>query len=257
MCLTENDYLKKYDIRLLVISRSRYKSIKKNTCKIFPDWVEVLVPESEKALYAKEIPNPLLTVPDEIVGLGALRNWVLDNFPEETVIMIDDDIQRIYSLTGVRSRIIKSKEEAVQILINAAIMCKDAGLHCFGFSQTDIRKYRGTEPFGLVSWIGCVVGVVGRKYRFRNDKFKVDIDYCLQNLATDRVLWIDNRYYFAQNRDNNMGGNSIWRTEEELQKSVETLQKKWGVYIKISNKKHANNVKISLNVARKQAIKYE
>lgn len=252
--MTEKDYLKKYNIKLLILSRGRANSITTN--KILPEWVEILVPDDEIEQYKATVENPLLTIPTEIKGLGKVRNWVLDNFKEETIIMIDDDITHLYCLTGEKTRDVTDEEEVVQVLINTAVMAKDLNCHCFGFSQTDIRKYNATEPFKFNSWIGGVIGIIGRKYRFRNDKYKVDIDYCLQCLLVDRIIFQDCRYFFWQNRDNNKGGNSSFRTEEEYNKSIETLCDKWGDCLKISNQ-HKSQVKINLNVKRKQAIKYE
>jgi hypothetical protein len=201
------------------------------------------------------IKNPIVTIPDEIEGLGQLRNWVLDHYTEETVIMVDDDINHFYCLTEYRTRDVKDPEEVVQAIINTAVMAKDAGVHCFGFSQTDIRKYNATEPFKLNGWVGCIIGVIGRKYRFRNDKFKVDIDYCLQNILVDRKVWIDSRYYCSQARDNNLGGNAKFRTNEEFDKSLNSLLDKWGSALKLG--KHKGQVRLSISVKRKQAIKYE
>ena len=252
--MTEKDYLKKYDIRIIIISRGRSETITTN--KIFPDYIEVLVPDSEKELYENNIDNPILTIPDEVKGLGEVRNWCLENFNEEILVMVDDDISRLYCLSEPLSKEIKDPEEVVQIIINAAVMAKDMNVHCFGFSQTDIRKYNGTEPFKLSTWVGCVIGIVGRKYKFRKDKFKVDIDFCLQNLLVDRIIFCDNRYLFSQKRDCNVGGNSIFRTDEEYKKSVESLSNKWGKYLKIKNN-YSSNIRINLNVQRRQSIEYE
>ena len=219
---------------------------------MFPDWVEVLVPDDEEALYKAKVKNPILTIPAEVKGLGEVRNWVLEHFSEEIVVMIDDDIARLYCLTGERSLEISDPDEVVQVVINTAVMAKDLGIHVFGFSQTDIRKYNGTEPFTLASWVGGVIGVIGRKYTFRKDKYKVDIDYCLQNLLVDRILWQDNRYLFSQKRDNNKGGNSLFRTETDFNKSVQSLKDKWGDNINVGTFK--GQIKIRLNVKRRQAI---
>lgn len=218
-----------------------------------PEFIEVLVPESEREKYKKRISNPILTVPDEVKGLGPLRNWVLDNFKEEIIVMMDDDLTNMYCLTGEFSRKITDPDEAFQIIVNTAVMAMDSGAKCFGFAQTDIRKYNGTSPFQLNRWIGAVVGVIGRDLRFRNDKFKVDIDFCLKNLLYNRYLWVDDRYYFNQNRNNNTGGNSLFRTDEEYQKSLDSLKRKWGVYLK-ETKSHKTDINLKLNVKRKQDL---
>lgn len=241
-----------YNIKVLILSRGRSDEV--TTVALLPDYIEILVPVSEREAYATKYKNPILVIPDEVVGLGAVRNWVLDNFKENIVIMLDDDIKCVYSLTAAFSRRITDKEELLQVLINTAVMANDLGLHCFGFSQTDIRKYSACEPFKLTGWVGCCMGVIGRKYRFRDDKYKVDIDYCLKNLLVDRILWIDSRYYFAQNRDNNKGGNSIFRTKADFDKSVETLLAKWHPYLK-RGKDHQSQMKLSINVKRKQDVK--
>jgi len=212
----------------------------------------MLVPESEKENYSIQYPNPILTIPDSEEGLGRVRNWILDNFREEIIIMVDDDIKYFYCLSGVLTERISDKEKFLQILINTAVMAKDLEVCCFGYSQTDIRKYKGYEPFVLSGWVGCIIGIIGRKYRFRDDKYKVDIDYCLQTLLNERVIWIDSRYYAAQLRDNNMGGNSIWRTQEAFNASIESLKAKWKGCLRIAYVK--TQVHISFTFKRRGAI---
>lgn len=253
MSLTERDYLKKYDIKILILSRGRYNTI--STHKLLPNYIEVLVPVSEKNLYEEKIDNPILTIPDEVKGLGQVRNWVLDNFKEETIIMIDDDIDRFYCLTGLHAKQIDDPDEFIQILINTAVMAQDMGVHCFGFSQTDIRKYKPYEPFKLCTWVGCIIGVIGRDDKFRDDKFKVDIDFCLKKILRDRIILCNDMYFAIQSRDNNSGGNATYRTEDEYNKSLDSLCEKWGRFLKKGT--HKSQVRLKLNVERKQKIDYE
>lgn len=238
----------------MILSRGRSNSI--STVNLLPDWVEVLVPESQRSDYEAAVDNPIITTPDDVCGLGTLRNWCLDNFSEEIVIMLDDDIQKFYCLTGAKSRAVYG-EEFVQVLINTAVMAQDIGAGMFGFYQTDIRKYKGYDPFSLCGWIGTIVGVIGRKHRFRNDKFKVDIDYSLQNLLIERIIFMDTRYYAGNFKDSNRGGNSEFRTRESFERSIETLEKKWGRCIKVSRDRFKGQCKISLDVKRKQSIRME
>lgn len=210
----------------------------------------MVVPESERHEYELSIENPIITTPDDVKGLGRLRNWCLDHFSEESVIMVDDDIMHFYCLSGERTENVRDPLEIVQILINTCVMSRDAGAKIFGFFQTDIRKYKGYDPFSLSGWVGTIIGVNGRKYRFRDDKFKVDIDMCLQTLLVDRIIWMDNRYLASNRKDNNAGGNAQFRTEEGYNQSIESLQKKWGDCIKVRD--YQNQKRISLNFSRKQ-----
>lgn len=237
----------------MILSRGRYNSI--STTRLLPSYIEVVVPKSEVELYKEKISNPIIEIPDEIEGLGNVRNWVLNNFEEEIVVMIDDDIKSFYCITNYRAYK-TSKEEMVQVIINTAVMAKDMGVHCFGFTQTDIRKYNGCDPFTLCTWVGCIIGVIGRGDYFREDKYKVDIDFCLKKIMKDRIILCNNMYFAVQSRDNNVGGNSIYRTEEEYNNSLETLCKKWGKYLK-KVKGHKSQISLKLNVERKQKIEYE
>lgn len=242
--------MKQHNIKILILSRGR--SDKATTPSLMPGWVEILVPESEKELYQQRYSNPILTAPDDIKGLGRLRNWVLDNFNENTVIMIDDDIKYMYCNTALKARQVTDPDEFVQILINDAVMASDLGVHIFGFTQTDIRKYSGCEPFSLNGWVGCCIGVIGRKFRFRDDFFKIDIDYCLKCLLVDRIIFMDNRYYFLQNRDNNKGGNALFRTQEQFEQSIKTLLNKWQGCLK--EKRNKSQVSLRITTTRRQKL---
>jgi len=239
-------------IRVLIISSGRADTI--STHKFVPDTVEIFVPESQVVEYRKNVSNPIVAVPDEIKGLGMLRNYIVQTVPEETVIMLDDDVIAIYNLEGVKARRLNDKEEVMKVLINCAILAMDANCTVFGFAQKDIRAYDGTDPFGLRGWVGCCVGVVGKSRRFRDDKYKVDIDFCLEALMRDRIIWIDTRYYFAQHRDNNTGGNAAYRTKEGYQNSIDTLVEKWGSCIKLNRQK--SQIGITLKVQRRQPLDF-
>ena len=245
--------LKNLGIKIVILSRGRADAI--TTTKLLPDFIEVLVPESQREIYESSISNPVITTPDDIKGLGVLRNWCLSNFEEETVIMLDDDLYALYCNTGRHARQIKDKMEVLEIIVNTAIMAKDAGVGVFGFFQTDIRKYKPTDPFSLCTWVGGLIGVIGKGIRFRNDRFKVDIDFCLTNLLVKRIIWCDNRYTFYQNRDNNKGGNAEFRNLEDYKKSCDTLKTKWGKYINVKEDGYGSQARITLKVKRKQDIK--
>ena len=192
----------------------------------------LLVPESEKELY-EHTGLEIDTVPDEIIGLGPLRNWVLDNYKEHVIIMADDDISHVWVNSRKKGVKITDPETIFQLLVNTAQCAVDLRTSCFGFSQVwDVRKYNATEPFDLAGWVGGVIGVVGRDIRFVDHMFKVDVDFCLRVLMKDRILWKDNRFSFVQKRDKNLGGNSLFRTSERVEKELTYLEHRWGKYFK-------------------------
>jgi glycosyltransferase involved in cell wall biosynthesis len=238
------------EIRKVIPSRSRWDSI--STHNLLQDFT-LVVPESEKEKY-QHIQDPV-TIPDEIKGLGAVRNWILNHFQEECIIMFDDDIRIVENLQNYSPLTITDPEQIEWIIQNTAWNAYEAGAHIFGWSQKgDVRKYRPDRPFSFTNWVGTAIGVIGREYSFiENNKLKVDADICLQALLKDRFIWNDERYYFRNMKDGNTGGNSFWRNEETVLKEIEYLKKKWGKWIKIGQVKSKRS--LSLTVKRQQSIK--
>lgn len=237
------NYLNSLDIKILILSRGRSETI--TTHKILP-FATLCVPKSEYDNYY-HTGLDIVTVPDEIKGLGYLRNWVLEHFKEEIIVMADDDISHLWLNSRKRGVRISDPETILQIIYNTAQCAKDLGTSCFGFSQAwDVRKYDATQPFQLDSWVGGVVGVVGRDIKFLEHMFKVDIDFCLRTLMKDRIIWRDNRYAFVQERDRNKGGNSLYRTADAVEKELTYLEHRWGKYFKrrISKAGEITNVKV-------------
>lgn len=213
----------------------------------------LLVPTDEVELY-RHTGLPIETVPPEIRGLGPLRNWVLDNYQEHTVVMVDDDITNLWCTCRESGYSVKDPEAIEQLLRNTAQLAMDLGSSCFGYQQAwDVRKYRASQPFSFNSWVGGVIGVIGRKHRFmENQKFKVDIDFCLEVLRHDRIVLRDNRYSFVQTRNTNKGGNSVYRTQEAVEREFQRLKNKWGKYIKVRFTKSGETT--TIHVDRKKAL---
>jgi hypothetical protein len=241
------------EIKKVILSRGRAQNI--STHDILTDF-DLVVPESELKAYADIVKNAdaIEPIPDSIVGLGAVRNWILDHYKEEIVVMFDDDIKYCLSVLNVSPVRIENREEVEAVIFNAALNAWEAEAKCFSFSQTcDVRKYSHSHPFLLSSWVGSVVGVIGRELRFtEKNKLKVDIDFTLQNLKKHRIVWIDARFGFVPTRDTNVGGNSAFRSQDQLEKEIQFLKDKWGKHIKVSNNK--SKYRTSINVKRTQQL---
>jgi hypothetical protein len=219
---------------------------------------DLVVPESEYDLYKKVVKNAdnIKTIPDTYNGLGEVRNWVLDNYEDEGIIMLDDDIGSFYNLMNSSSFVIRDVDTIDQILFNAYQCALDSGCKLFSFNQkADVRKFSPHQPFSLNAWAGTVVGIIGRDLRFTEiNKLKVDADYSLQSLLKHRIVWIDNRYAASPIRDKNAGGNSIFRTKELVDQENEFLREKWGKYIYIGSQKQTGLLR--LKVERKQKLNF-
>jgi len=240
-------------MKKIVISKGRAESIKTH---YLLDKCDFVVPSSQESDYRKTLGSEaeIKVIPDNIMGLGAVRNWVLDNYSDEVIVMLDDDIHYFMSLMNLSPKRIVDPKKIDAILKGAAICAIDAGCTLFSLNQKgDVRKYQLTEPFSLNKWAGTIVGIIGRRFRFNEvNKLKVDADFTLQCLLEERIMWEDSRYSFSCHRNLNTGGNSEFRTKSSVDIEVNYLRNKWGKHIKISNTKGKES--LSLQVPRRQRI---
>ena len=245
-------------MKKVILSRGRWEDIV--TTNVLTGY-DLVVPDTEYQNYLrasesfKNKPDAIIQIPDSIEGLGAVRNWCLDHFKDETLIMFDDDIRAMISVMGKSPLTIRDEQMIEEVIQSCSEDSKAAGCVAFGFNQSpDVRKYRPNEPFSLNKWIGCVVGVHGRKYRWtETNKLKVDIDFSLQVMFSERIIWMDNRYGFSQIRNLNSGGCSIFRTKNLVNEEQGYLEEKWQGHIKF--KFHKGIESVSINVPRKRSIK--
>lgn len=235
-------------MQIVIPSRSRQDTIGEGALKIFPKAL-VCVAESERDAYHRVTKN-LLLHPDEVTGIGPLRQWILDNVNDEVVVQCDDDVHTVYSLVGFTKRNITNLTAIERIVYGTAQCAIDAKCSVFGFNQAwDVRKYKAMKPFAINSWAGGVIGFVGRKHRYDvNLTLRADIDFCLQCLLKDRIVWIENRYSFVHRRWVGQGGNAANRSESRHEAEIAYLQKKWGRHLSIQAKKHA--VRLAIHIER-------
>lgn len=236
-------------LKKIIISKGRSKLI--TTHKIINyDCVVLIESEYQKYLEGNDIPREkILVVKNRVVGLGVVRNYILDYF-KENIVIFDDDIIEIKCLLDNRYLLITDKDKIDDIITNCWLNCVESGAKVFGFNQmSDVRKYNELLPFVFNKNIGCVIGMIDNKIRFDEvNKMRVDIDYCLKQLLVNRILWRDNRYVFCQNRFRGQGGNNIYKTKTNVKLEIDYLKNKWGKYIQPVKSKI--NIGITVNVER-------
>lgn len=238
------------ELAIVIPSRKRARRVLK-AARLFKS-PYVCVAESEFQDYSSAGCKNLVSHPDDISGIGKIRNWILNHFDEAVVVMVDDDVSGLWCNVAETGKLIDNPNQITAIVSNAANIAADLGAHIFGFSQTwDVRKYSPLKPFSLCTWLGGVIGFVGRSesIRYSSHPLRVDIDYCLQSLLHHRIVWQDNRFGFIQNRFSGAGGNSLNRSRAQDELEVNYLRKKWGKYIEFSPLR-SSNLRIKINVKR-------
>ena len=136
-------------MKIIIPSRKR-PEMAQRLQTILPESI-VCIAESEYESY-RDVCNNIEPHPDNISGIAPLRQWILNHW-EGPLVMIDDDVMRLYCLTDQYARVIKF-DNWPAVIENAAIMADDLGANVFGFNQAwDVRKYRPMDPFRIHGWV--------------------------------------------------------------------------------------------------------
>jgi hypothetical protein len=218
-------------MQIVIPSKGRADLIREKALRLFPDAL-LCIGDDETAAYGK-ISDKLLIHPSDVVGIGPLRQWILNHVADPCVVMVDDDVTHVYSQIGFHKKRIEDPDTARAIVERLAILAQDAGARVFGFQQAARPlTYANFRPFSLNTWVGGLVGIIGRQLRYdMHLLLRADIDFCLQSLMRDRFVLVDGRYSFIHTRFAGSGGNALQRSAERHAQEIAYLKKKWGPYL--------------------------
>lgn len=212
----------------------------------------LVVPEDELQAYSNSVVGmDIFCIPPSLVGVSKVRNWIVSHFPEECIVMYDDDVTAMQTICALHNRRLPVADiEAV--VENTAYCAAGAGARLFGWNQRpDPRVLQRNDPFSVANWCGGVVGVIGKEIRWDELlRFKCDIDACLAELRDNRIVWHERRFCFLQGRDKNPGGNSRFRSPESIEAEKRYLAGKWKAHITLDE--YQSQDRVRMNVERKQ-----
>ena len=229
-------------MKIIIPTRGRSDVIGDKALRLFPD-ATLCVGDDEVDAYSP-LTNRLLVHPAGVVGIGPLRQWVLDHVDDPCVVMVDDDVTHVYSQVGFHKWRIEDADTARAIVERAAILAADAGVRVFGFNQAARPlSYANFRPFGLDTWVGGLVGIIGRELRYDTSLLlRADIDFCLQSLLHDRIVMVDGRYSFIHTRFAGGGGNAANRSSDRHMREIEYLCRKWGAHLSVAQAKGTTRI---------------
>lgn len=135
----------------------------------------------------------------------------------------------VYDQSGFHKHRIEDPDTVRAIVERTAILAQDAGVRIFGYTQAARPlTYANFRPFSLCTWVGGVIGIVGREVRYDTSLLlRADIDFCLQSLLHDRITLVDARYCFIHTRFGGSGGNARQRSSERHEEEIRYLRHKW------------------------------
>jgi hypothetical protein len=101
-------------VKIVIPSKGRAGVLQEKALRLFPDAV-VCVGDDEVDAYSRVSSN-LLVHPAGVVGIGPLRQWVMDHVNDPVVVMVDDDVTHVYSQVGFHKRRIEDADTARAIV---------------------------------------------------------------------------------------------------------------------------------------------
>jgi hypothetical protein len=189
--------------------------------------------QSELGEYTRFNSNQIQAIPDALAGkgMGAIRNWILDNnSPAVNILMVDDDVTGIGYYEG-QQRIKLNEVQIYELIENAFRMCKELGTVLWGLNLLfDKQAYREYSPFSLTSVVlGPFMGIIHNPIRFDEALgLKEDFDYSIQVLNKYRKILRFNKYHYTVGHLVGKGGCTAYRTTAKEKQQRERFTKKWG-----------------------------
>lgn len=195
------------------------------------EYCTYVVRESEKEAYEAAGVNVLAAPDEEVQGIAAVHNWILENTPEEVVAIIDDDIKhfiyRSHDNTPVRD-----PEEITREIERLAQLAADLNL---GHVTTPIEvnpKFFNCE-FKFTGIVGPMKiynkEAIGSR-RVNDIPYLSADDFVLQECLYNRVILIANYFTQEVGLDTNKGGSNDEKSGKQWKVACETMQNKWGKY---------------------------
>lgn len=205
---------------------------KMKTSTVLPS-ATVYVPEREVEQYRSAHAGvAIVGVPDEVKGITATRNWILDRCPARWLVFVDDDVadQGWFHLRHRKGRRRNLDERGwMREWSRLASIAEDLKLRIFGVGTDGaLRSVYPWRPFIFHTYVtaSCMGMQVGAGLRF-DESFKVKEDYelCLRAIKEDGGV-LGARYLFWRNLHwKNKGGCAAYRTQEVEELAIQKLMK--------------------------------
>lgn len=228
------------------------------THKYIPS-VTYVVRESEAEDY-KGVHDKLWIVPDSAQGnVARIRNYMLENAPEDNIVFMDDDIKHFGRFNG--NELTKLDNEGVLNMIQEGMqLAKELGTCYWGINLLqDKGAYREYTPFGTKQMVlGPFCGHMKNPFRYDEKIYlKEDYDMSLQVLNKYRKTLRMNMYHYVCDQATLRGGCADARSVSREMEHIFLLQKKWGNdIVKLDNSNKSNkNKTFDINPIIKVPIK--
>lgn len=192
--------------------------------------VTYVVRASEEEAYRNAGVRKLISAPDEEINtMSKVRQWILDNSPEDIIIQVDDDIKQILYRTDIVMEI-KDPDVIDMEFLRIAQLLSDLKLGYATITVTP-RPYLYQEEFKFNSMGGGIYWYNKECYKAKNDDkadCKEDVDKILQELMYNRIILMPKYLAMYVKTDTNEGGDNINKNSKVIRECNEYMKLKWG-----------------------------
>ena len=208
--------------------------------------VTYVVRASEEEAYRNAGVRKLISAPDEEINtMSKVRQWILDNSPEDIIIQVDDDIKQILYRTDIVMEI-KDPDVIDMEFLRIAQLLSDLKLGYATITVTP-RPYLYQEEFKFNSMGGGIYWYNKECYKAKNDDkadCKEDVDKILQELMYNRIILMPKYLAMYVKTDTNEGGDNINKNSKVIRECNEYMKLKWGKYYTFDDKKNTVTIKV-------------
>ncbi len=238
-----------------IICPSKGRAHNVRTLSLIPS-LELVVPFGEGEAYKKNYPDTVVyETPKHIKGITPTRQWILDEFKDHNIFMIDDDVVSVrknYHF-GEGEMTISCQETIYEIIRESFSICQEIGSRIFSFSKIrNPLEYNSFSPIVHTGYMNAsFCGFVkdhGLSYDLSMSEGEDHYISCLA-VYKYRYSMIDNRYSFVT--DGNftaLGGCNDYRTRESMIKNTLYLRKLFGEAILY---KEPTALKVNVNIGER------
>lgn len=205
----------------------------------------IVVDQAEYDRYALEVDKArLVTHPgreEGIIGLPMVYNWLQANFDEDSLIEVDDDLQKVMAWAGDGARRvwnnIRDPEDILQIFENGVRIANDLDISTFCWAKSQNAAFNKPDHRPIVP-TGLVANVFGVRGPARHRNYDPDMigraspDWTLRTLLEDRFVLMDKRVFFdCGTIFGGAGGNAGFVTSEKFRLATQRLKERWGRHV--------------------------
>lgn len=212
------------------------------------------IPESEEHQY-KGIYKNVISVPINVKGITATRNWILKNTNENWVVFIDDDVKsagyiKLNDRSGKNIKIENEKfwlnEFQKYFELTEQLNYKIWGVK----TEAALRSVYPYKPINMRSYItASCMGIINHGEYYFDESYKVKEDYeiCLRHLIDKKGILTIRYLHWENEHWQKDGGCKDYRTIEMEREAIKKLINQYPGMIK-SAKRKANEFTIMLNI---------